>query len=58
MRHAGDDEDITFWRGVVYLIYAAYNDIRNSPPRQWNELEVADLIKNQDKNAARQDSAQ
>ena len=45
MRHAVEEEDIIFCAVWVYLMYSAYNDIRTSPLRQWNELEIADLIK-------------
>ena len=45
MKHAKDDEDIIFGAVWVYLIYSAYNDVRNSPQKNWNEWEIADLIR-------------
>ena len=45
MKHVVEDDDIIFGAVWVYLMYSAYNDVRNSPQRDWNESEIADLIK-------------
>ena len=45
MKHAAEDDDIIFCAVWVYLMYSAYNDVRNSPQREWNESAIADLIK-------------
>ena len=45
MKHVEEDDDIIFCAVWVYLMYSAYNDVRNSPQRDWNELEIADLIR-------------
>ena len=44
-KHVVEDDDIIFCAVWVYLMYSAYNDVRNSPQGDWNELEIADLIK-------------
>ena len=35
MKHVTDDEDILFCAVWVYLMYSAYNDIRNSAQGEW-----------------------
>ena len=44
MKHVSEDDDILFCAVWVYLMYSAYNHIRNSPHCVWNESEIADLI--------------
>ena len=45
MKHVAEDDDIIFCAVWVYLMHSAYNDVRNSLRREWNESEIADLIK-------------
>ena len=45
MKHVTEDDDILFCAVWVYLMYSAYNDVRNSAQSEWNESEITDLLK-------------